>query len=162
MIGTRSSIKNDQPIIGTYHVNHEGSNDMYYKGANMLHTLRQLIEDDHKWRMILRGLNKNFYHQTVTTQQIEEYLNTHTKIDLTPFFNQYLRDTKIPTLEYKFDDTCLSYRYINIVDHFNIPIRLLVNQKHKWIYPNATWQTISLETDKISIDPNFYIHTKSL
>ena len=100
IIGTRNGIRNDKPIIGQYDVNNEGSSDMYYKGANMLHTLRQLIEDDSKWRTILRGLNKEFYHQTVTTKQIEEYLSKKTKIDLTAFFNQYLRDVRIPKLEY--------------------------------------------------------------
>ena len=63
VIGTRNLIQNDKPLIGNYNVNNEGSSDMYYKGSNMLHTLRQLIEDDEKWRQILRGLNSEFYHQ---------------------------------------------------------------------------------------------------
>jgi len=84
---------------------------MYNKGAYMIHTLRQLIEDDKKWRKILRGLNKTFYHQTVTTKQIEEYLSKETGIDLTEFFNQYLRDVRIPTLEYEIKDNKLNYRY---------------------------------------------------
>ena len=42
VIGTRKNIQNDRPLIGHYNVNNEGSGDMYYKGANMLHTLRQL------------------------------------------------------------------------------------------------------------------------
>src|SRR5690606_13360966 len=62
VIGIRKNIKNDKPIIGPYYVNKEGSGDMYYKGANMLHTLRLLIEYDEKWRQRLRGLNKTFYH----------------------------------------------------------------------------------------------------
>ncbi len=74
VIGTRKAIMNDRPVIGDYNVNHSGSSDMYYKGANMLHTIRTLLGDDEKWRSILRGLNKDFYHQTVTTKQIEDYL----------------------------------------------------------------------------------------
>ncbi|GAA3515827.1 M1 family metallopeptidase [Aquimarina addita] len=162
IIGTRKGIKNDRPIIGTYHVNHEGSGDMYYKGANMLHTLRQLIEDDEKWRIILRGLNKDFYHQTVTTKQIEDYISKHTNIDLTAFFNQYLRDTKIPTLEYEFNETGLKYRYVDIVKNFDMPIRLKVDGKDQWITPNATWQTTTLKAKEINIDPNFYIKVQSL
>ena len=100
VIGTRKLIQNDKPLIGPYNVNKEGSSEMYYKGANMLHTLRQLIENDEKWRQILRGLNSTFYHQTVTTEQIENYISQQSGIDLTEFFNQYLRTTKIPTLEY--------------------------------------------------------------
>ena len=92
---------------------------MYYKGANMLHTLRQLVEDDEKWRQMLRGLNMEFYHQTVTTKQVEEYMSEFLEKDLTEFFNQYLRTTKIPTLEYKIERKNLEYRYTNIIESFD-------------------------------------------
>src|SRR5205085_699680 len=102
VIGTRKNIKNDRPIVGVYDVNYSGSGDMYYKGANMLHTLRQVVNNDEKWRSILRGLNKEFYHQTVTSAQIENYLSQQTGRDLSTFFQQYLRDVRIPQLEYQF------------------------------------------------------------
>ena len=160
--GVRRLIQNDRPVIGTYNVNHEGSSDMYYKGSNMLHTLRQLIEDDEKWRNILRGLNKEFYHQTVTTKQIEDYLSKHSGIDLTEFFNQYLRTTMVPTLEYSFNDGKLKYRYINIVDKFDAPVRIFIDEKPIWIQPNTDWQTKDMKGDNMTIDPNFYINTKEL
>ena len=94
VIGTRKNIRNDRPIIGFYDVNHSGSGDMYYKGANMLHTIRQIVNNDEKWRSVLLGINKAFYHQTVHTKQIEDYLSNHIGLDLTAFFNQYLRSTK--------------------------------------------------------------------
>ncbi|MGY3793582.1 M1 family metallopeptidase [uncultured Aquimarina sp.] len=162
VIGTRKGIRNDKPIIGHYDVNNEGSSDMYYKGANMLHTLRQLIEDDDKWRSILRGLNKEFYHKTVTTKEIEDYISEQSKIDLTEFFNQYLRDTRIPTLEYRLDNKELKYRYIDIVKGFDMPVRLKIDGKEKWIQPNASWQTLQVKADKIDIDPNFYVKGKSI
>ncbi|WP_062058970.1 M1 family metallopeptidase [Aquimarina longa] len=162
VIGTRRNIQNDKPIIGTYNVNKEGSSDMYYKGANMLHTLRQLIEDDEKWRSILRGLNTDFYHQTVTTQQIEKYLSNKTKIDLTQFFDQYLRDTRIPTLEYIVAKGKLKYRYTNIVTKFDMPIRIFIDEIPQWIQPNAEWQTKEFKGNKIMIDPNFYINSKKI
>jgi len=162
IIGTRQSIKNDKNIIGPYNVNKEGSADMYYKGANMLHTLRQLIDDDEKWKSILRGLNKDFYHQTVTTFQIENYLSKKTGIDLSAFFNQYLRSTKIPNLEYKVENKKLSYRYTDIVNDFDMPIRLYIDKDATWIQPNATWQHLDIEEHQITIDPNFYINTTVL
>ncbi|MBQ4822727.1 M1 family metallopeptidase [Aquimarina sp. MMG016] len=162
VIGTRQGIQNDRPIIGIYDVNHEGSGDMYYKGANMLHTLRQLIEDDEKWRSILKGMNKDFYHQTVTTKQIEDYISKHSRIDLTEFFNQYLRDTRIPTLEYSFKNGKLKYRYTNIIEKFDAPVRILIDDKAEWIQPNAEWQTKKFKGDKITVDPNFYINIKAL
>ena len=162
MIGTRKSIINDKPIIGVYNVNSEGSGDMYYKGANMLHTLRQLIEDDEKWRQILRGMNKTFYHQTVNTEQIENYLSESTEIDLTAFFNQYLRDIRIPTLEYKFNDHTLKYRWINTVSDFDMPIQVTLDGKLQWLYPTNTWNTIPVNKDGLIIDPDFYVDSKTL
>ncbi len=161
VIGTRRNIQNDRAIIGTYNVNQEGSSDMYYKGANMLHTLRQLIEDDEKWRSILRGLNKDFYHQTVTTKQIEDYISKATNIDLTEFFNQYLRTTKIPVLEYTFKNGELNYRYTNIVEKFDMPVRIFVDENPYWIHPNAKWQTKSFKGNTIQVDDNFYVNVKS-
>jgi len=161
VIGTRKNIRNDKPIIGTYNVNKEGSSDMYYKGANMLHTLRQLIEDDEKWRHILRGLNKTFYHQTVTTQDIEDFLCQQTGIDLTAFFNQYLRDIRIPTLEYKIKNKILSYRWIDIVHDFDMPIQVIIDDKEQWIQPTNNWQTKAVSSNKTTIvaNRNFYINT---
>jgi aminopeptidase N len=162
VIGTRKGIRNDSPIIGSYNVNKEGSGDMYPKGGNILHTLRQLIEDDEKWRQILRGLNKTFYHQTVTTKQIEDYLSEQSGIDLTAFFNQYLRDTRIPTLEYSIENKELKYRWTNIVANFDMPIQVTIDDNKQWIYPNAEWKMIPIEGETIEVDPNFYVETKKL
>ncbi|WP_417867462.1 M1 family metallopeptidase [Xanthomarina gelatinilytica] len=162
VIGVRKNIKNDKPIIGPYNVNKEGSGDMYYKGANMLHTLRQLIEDDEKWRDILRGLNKTFYHQTVTTQQIENYISEQSGIDLTAFFNQYLRDTRIPTLEYSIDNNQLRYRWINIVEGFDMPIQVTLDNNKQWIYPTAEWKTMPIEDHTMEVDLDFYVEVKKV
>ncbi len=164
VIGTRKGIQNDRPIIGYYHVNTEGSADMYPKGGNMLHTLRQLVEDDEKWRQILRGLNRTFYHQTVTTQQIENYMSEKTGIDLTEFFNQYLRTTKIPTLEYTIKNKELKYRWTNIIDKFDMPIQVSIDGQEEWLFPKAEWKTKILDSKNVSfeIDPDFYVETKKL
>jgi aminopeptidase N len=163
VLGTRSKIRNDIPILGPYGVNKAGSGDMYYKGSNMLHTLRQLLEDDEKWRSILRGLNKEFYHQTVTTQQIEEYLSDKTGIDLTAFFNQYLRTTMIPLLEYKIDGDAITYRYTNVVDDFDMPIRIFIGEKEQWLFPSATWKTEALiNANALQFDKNIYIYTSRM
>lgn len=164
IIGTRKNISNDKPIIGIYDVNHEGSSDMYFKGSNMLHTLRQLIEDDKKWRNILRGLNTTFYHQTVTTKQVESYLSEQSEIDLSSFFNQYLRTTKIPTLEYTYNKKKLKYRWVNIVDDFDMPVQIKINDIEEWLYPKSEWKTLEKEA-KISsfeIDDDFYIDQKHI
>jgi aminopeptidase N len=160
VLGTRSRIRNNIPIIGPYGVNKEGSGDMYYKGANMLHTLRQLLEDDEKWRGVLRGLNKEFYHQTVTTQQIEGYLSRQTGIDLSAFFNQYLRTTMIPLLEYNVDGDNITYRYTNVVPDFDMPVRIFIEEKAHWLFPSTSWKTEELDNaDTLQFDKNIYIAT---
>ena len=165
VIGTRKNIQNDIPIIGRYNLNQRGSGDMYYKGANILHTLRQLVEDDGKWRKILRGMNKTFYHKTVTTQEIENYLSRETEKDLSAFFEQYLRTTMIPTLEYKIEGKALSYRYVDIVDGFDMPIKVKIYDKEEWIFPNSEWKGYieAVHSDlEVKVDRNFYIKTKKL
>lgn len=162
VIGTRKNIKNDKPLIGTYEVNNEGSGDMYYKGANLLHTLRQLVEDDEKWRQILRGLNSEFYHQTVTTKQIEAYLSEHTGIDLTAFFNQYLRTIKIPTLEYSIKKGKLKYRWIHTVENFDMPIQVEIDGKSEWLVPKMKWQSKKVPSEDFKIDRDFYVNAKKI
>ena len=159
--GTRNAIQNDIPIIGVYGVNQEGSGDMYYKGANMIHTLRTWLNDDVKFRGILRGLNKEFYHQTVTTAQIENYIAQNSGLDLTAFFNQYLRTIDIPTLEIKQENNQISYRYTTIVEGFKMPLRL--NNSEITIYPTKDWQVLNQSIIKkvsdVEVNPNYYIKT---
>lgn len=157
--GTRKGINNDIPIIGNYDVNSEGSGDMYPKGGNMLHTLRQIVNNDEKWRGILRGLNSTFYHQTVTTKQIEDYLSQQVGIDLSTVFNQYLRDTRIPTLEYFFKDNQVGYRWTNCVSGFNMPVKVTLNGKEELLQPETEWKSVPVNTEnsKLEIDKNFYV-----
>lgn len=163
VIGTREKILNDVPMIGIYGVNQEGSTDIYYKGANMIHTFRQLLEDDELFREILRGLNFNYSHQTVTTRQVESYISLKSRIDLTEFFNQYLRTTQIPVFEYKIQGNQITYRWTNIVEKFDMPVKIA--RSNEWLFPTAEWKTETLKPGlekDFGIDRNFYIYTKPL
>ncbi len=157
--GTRLNISNDRPIIGIYNMNYEGSGDMYAKGANMLHTLRQIIDNDQRWRLILRGLNEEFYHQTVNSEQIENYIIEKSELDLHSFFDQYLRDTRIPTLEYALIDGVMRYRWGNCVKGFNMKLRVYINGQMHWINPIQKWQNLRLgePIQTVEIDPDFYV-----
>jgi aminopeptidase N len=160
VIGTRRAILNNKPIIGTYNVNQEGSGDMYYKGGNMLHTLRTWLGDDQKWRNILRGLQKEFYHQTVTTAQVENYIAQHMGKNLTAFFNQYLRDTRIPTLEWSMKGKKLNFRYTKTVPGFEMPLKVSVDgSEYFWINPTYEWKEYELEKTgkELKGDLNFYV-----
>lgn len=160
VIAQRGGIMNNTPIIGPYGVNHEGSGDMYPKGANLLHTIRQVINDDEKFRQILRGLNKDFYHQTVTSKQVEDYISQKSGKDLAKIFDQYLRTTQIPTLQLKADGDKIKFQWTNCIAGFNMPVKLTNGQ---WINPTTNEQKIKLEGANFSdvdVDKNFYINVK--
>ena len=158
VIGTRFSIANKSPMIGPYGVNRRGS-DIYTKGANVLHTLRQIANDDEKWRMILRGLNKKFYHQTVESKQIEDYISLNIGFDLSTFFDQYLRDIRIPNFEYRIEDGVLTYRWVNVVEKFTMPLEIEVLEKKIILYPETTKKSIKIDSDKIKINRNYYVNS---
>ena len=158
--GLRRNIANDQPIIADYGVNKEGSGDMYFKGANLLHTIRQIMNDDEKFRQVLRGLNKDFYHQTITSKQLENYMSLKSGKELGKVFDQYLRTVKIPVLEYKQAGNSLQYRWTNTVPNFDMPVRL---EDGKWISPSGSWKTLQWNASTpFAVDKNFYITLKKL
>lgn len=160
MQGIQKTISNDIPIIGKYGVRNEGSGDMYPKGASMLHTIRQVINNDEKFRQILRGINKDFYHQTVTTKQIEDYISKKSGIDFSSVFNQYLRSVKVPTLEYSQNGEELKFRYTNTVKNLKLPVRI---DSEQTINPTEQWQTVKLKKgNPVQFNKNYYINYKKV
>jgi aminopeptidase N len=157
VIGTRKSVMNDKPIISTYNVNAGGSIDLYYKGANMLHTIRQLVDNDSLWRAMLRGLNSEFFHQTVTSAQIENYISKSLKMDLSTIFNQYLRTTRLPALEYKKTRSGYEYRYTNVDSDFSMRLKVAVDGEERWIQPTERWQEIKCKQTGFVLNDNFYV-----
>ncbi|HET7459116.1 MAG TPA: M1 family metallopeptidase [Gemmatimonadaceae bacterium] len=163
-IGTREKVENDRPVVGPYGVNAEGSEDMYYKGGNMLHTIRQIVNDDERWRGILRGLNATFRHQVVTGEQVQRYVSEQAGVDLSAVFAQYLTTTKIPTFEYHADSSTLSYRWADVVPGFAMPVRVTLaagDTTTTLLRPTETWQTLSLPAgatgETLRVDRNFYV-----
>ncbi len=163
LIGLRKNIENKEPIIPPYGVNAEGPADMYYKTANMIHTIRQVINNDTVFRNILRGLNKTFYHQTVTSKQIEDYISKKSRIDFSKVFEQYLTTTKIPTLEYSLKDGILSYRWTNVVAGFKMPVKIYNAKGNlQFIYPTEKMQQLKMNISELKVDENFYVFTKQV
>ena len=166
VIGTRQLVRNDRPILGHYGVNDEGSGDMYYKGGNMLHTIRQIVDNDDKWRGILRGLQSTFRHQTVTGRQVEQYISEHAGIDFDKVFAQYLETTQIPVLEYKLDGSTLSYRWANVVKGFDMPVRVALSKGgYTLLRPTEAWQTVASRLsrpEEFGVDENFYVDVKNV
>ncbi|WP_209328906.1 M1 family metallopeptidase [Lunatimonas salinarum] len=159
IIGARQVIRNDKPIIGIYDLNQRGSGDMYFKGANILHTLRQWVNDDEKWRHILRQMNREFYHSTTTSKEVENFLIRESGLPLGPFFDQYLRTADVPILEWKAENGKLAYRWTETVAGFYMPVRVVQGDTTHTLHVINEWQV----TDQVNphtpfeIDPNLYI-----
>jgi aminopeptidase N len=165
--GIRKDIQNDKPIIGYYGVNNEGSGDMYNKGGNMIHTIRKIIGDDKKFRTILRGLNSNFYHKTVNSQDIEQYISEAAGMDFSSIFNQYLRTTKIPTVEYYLTKKKLYYRWKDAIDNLYLPIEVNTDEKKSIkIIPSNEWKAIKIgkrsPSNRFSVNRNYYVLTQQI
>ena len=178
-------ISNDAPIIGRYGINNEGSGDMYPKGALLLHTIRNIIDDDKKFFSILYGIQNTFKYQCVTSADIENYITVESGINLKPVFDLYLRNKSIPTLEviiYRdFLDLKANYYFsfknykTNEEDkklersHFSMPVKVTSDKdKFDFIFPDTDGQqTINLKdmhpedfkiaTDLFYIDTHIYI-----
>lgn len=166
LVGSRRNVRNDRPIIARYGVNERGSGDMYYKAGNMLHTIRQVIGDDEKWRTILRGLNATFRHQTVTGRQVQQYVNRRSGIDFDRVFEQYLTTTRIPVLEYRVDGSTLRYRWADVVPGFDMPVKVTLSDAgYELIRPTTEWQTVPLrlvDPRTFRVDENFYVHPRNV
>ena len=162
VIGTRRGISNRKPIIGQYDINREGSRDMYSKGANLLHTIRQLANDDELWRQTLRGLNKEFYHSTVTTGEIEKYISKSIGMDLSKVFDQYLRDYNVPVFEYEITNGILMYRWNNVIDGFDMPLEVIIDGENTLLYPTLEFKRIPIKNLYINVDDDYYIFKKDL
>jgi aminopeptidase N len=166
LIGLRAGIRNAQPIIGPHGVTAWGTNDKYFKGASLLHTIRQVIDDDAKWRDVLRGLNHTFWHQTVTSRQIEDYISRASGIDLGPVFAQYLTTTQVPAFEYKVESGTLSYRWADVVPGFAMPVRVQVpGLGTRLLRPAEAWQTLAAsdpEAAQLEVDENCYVRARNV
>ena len=163
--GLRRSIRNDQPIVGPYNVNKEGSGDMYYKGAVILNMIRTIINDDGKWRSILRGLNKTFYHKTVTYDDITGYITKESGKDLLPVFDQYLRTTQIPVIEFSTIQGQLNAKWNANATGFAMPLRVRIKGgEWQFIQPGKDFSPVNIDgatKDNIEVDTfNYYIGVK--
>jgi aminopeptidase N len=131
---------------------------MYYKGGNLLNMIRQILQDDDKWRLILRGLNKEFYHQTVTTEQVESYISTQAGLNLGKVFDQYLRDTRIPIFEYYQQGGEIQYRWTNAVKDFDMPVDVMLNGKAIRLQAKTAWQKLEVSGPQaLVVDPDYYV-----
>lgn len=160
--GLRGNVDNDRPIIGIYGLNHEGSGDMYPKGALLLNTLRHVINDDDKWWKLILDYSNTYKHKIIDTETVIAFFNKESGMNLTPIFKQYLYKTTIPKLELKVNKGKLHARWTNVEKDFEMPVDITLNEKTIRIYPKNDWSSTKLKVKKIGqvqvLDNKFYIN----
>ncbi len=160
LVGMRRNIVNDRPVIGPYGVNEEGSNDMYYKGAAVVHMVRAMMADDDAFWSMLRDMNREYRHAIVTSAMIEDLLDQRVEYDLRPFFDQYLRTTRVPRLEWRMEKRRLSYRWAGTLSTFSMPVDVLIDGVPIRLEPATEWKTLERRVRKrtdLLVDPRYYI-----
>jgi aminopeptidase N len=164
LTGLWLTIANDIPVIGAYGVNREGSGDMYVKAANMIHYIRLWMNDDKKFRAMLLYLTNRYAHSNLSSTIIEKELIRKSGKKLTPLYNQYLRTNKVPVLDYQFAGKTFSYKWNNVINGYDVPVKVNFGMGEKWIYPNQKWKKMKLkngESDQqFKIVEGFYVERK--
>ena len=161
LIAKMRNIENKNPVIPRYNVNETGGADDFSKGRTLVHMIRQIMNDDKKFRRLLLHINEHFYHKITTSKEVEKFICNRTVIDLSKMFEQYLHTTQIPILEYHIASNHIQYRYTNCIPRFTMPLKVSVGNKSLWLNPSTQWQELPLNgasgEDTLKIDPNFYV-----
>ncbi|GAA4319398.1 M1 family metallopeptidase [Pontixanthobacter gangjinensis] len=163
--GIRQNIGNSRKIIGDYGVNAEGSGDMYYKGANLLNMIRSIYDNDQLWWKTLKDYTNTYKHQTITTQDTENFFNEATEVDLEPVFDQYLRHAALPVLQLRQADDQILYRWKADVVGFEMPVDVIIDEEEIRLNATSEWKSYETgeELDELKVnDLEFYIETEIL
>lgn len=158
--GYRAKVRNQTPIITERGVNAEPPQDMYFKGALFINTLRSIVDDDQRWWKLIHDFYQHFKYQNIMTEDVVAYFNQQTHRNLTPIFDQYLRHKAIPTLELKFTEAsgAVAYRWQVDEPKFAMPVR--VGSKDHWqiIQPTTDWQTMktAIKKDDFAVATDLY------
>jgi len=161
--GYKSKVSNKTPIIGPPGVNHWPTQDIYFKGALFLNTLRHVVNDDQTWWAMLKALHQRFKYQSIYTTDVLNFFNEFLDQDLKPLFDQYLYHTQLPVLELKYEQNKVKYRWKTAVEHLSMPVKIQENDTSFFIHPQAEWQSTSLNSEhdkwKVATDL-FYIEVE--
>jgi len=153
--GLQPKIRNRQPIIPERGTNAEPTEDQYFKGALMLNTLRSVLDDDAKWFADIHDFYQHFKYQNIMTEDVVAWWNQRTGMNLTPFFNEYLRHAALPMLELKFDRAkgTVAYRWSADEAGFAMPIKIGEREHLMLVTPVTTeWKTMPWTADPDTLE----------
>ncbi len=161
VIGLRKKIENKKPVIGPYGVNQEGPGDMYPKGANLMHMIRYIIGDS-TFKAMMLEMNKRFFHKVTSSAEVEKFISEFSGTDLGKVFDQYLRTTQVPELEWTMSDGDLFMRWSNCVEGFSMPANIMVNGEERILQVSRNWSfpVSGLRTAQVSVDRNWYVNVR--
>jgi aminopeptidase N len=156
----KTKVRNQQPIITEHGVNRTPPQDMYFKGALFLNTLRSVLNEDKRWFQLIHDVYQHFKYQNVMTEDMVTYFNQKTGMNLTPIFDEYLRHAALPSLELKFDESAgsVSYRWKADEAAFAMPVQVGTKDHWQTIYPTAEWKSMPtpLKKDEFQVATDLY------
>jgi aminopeptidase N len=158
--GYKSKVQNRQPIIAERGLARTPPQDQYFKSALFLNTLRSVLNDDKRWWAVLHDLYQHFKYKTIMTEDMVQFFNRKTGMNLTPIFDEYLRHADLPTLELKFDDAqgTVTYRWKADEAAFAMPIRAGSKEHWQIIQPTTEWKTMKspLKKEEFAVATDLY------
>ena len=142
--GYKAKVQNREPIITQRAIHRTPPQDMYFKGALFLHTLRNVVNDDERWWRVLRQFFQTFKYQNILTEDVVAFFNRALGRELTPMFDQYLRRAELPTLEVAFNEkeSTIAYRWRASEREFAMPIRAGTRGAWVTLQPTTDWQVV--------------------
>ena len=148
--GYKAKVRNREPIVTQRGIHRTPSQDMYFKGALFLNTLRSVVGDDARWFTLLRDVFQRFKYQNILTEDLVSFVNAQLKMNLTPVFDQYLRRAELPTLEVAFDEAegTMAYRWKAEERGFDMPIRAGRKGSLEVLHPTTDWKLLKTDIKK--------------
>lgn len=154
----RKMIENKSPLLGLREVNYPSLDniDIYYKGAWMLHTIRNMVANDSVWFGTLKAIQNTFSMKTINTSLLLEFMESKLNTPIAGVMNYYLKTSSIPVFEYEIlpmDGEAYNLRYHWVVEDwatFEMPVKLFLNQKIKFLKVSTAWQTMQLNSVEAS------------
>ena len=140
----KSKIGNKEPVVTQRGIHRTPTQDMYFKGALFLHTLRGIVDDDTRWWQLVRDTYATLKYRNIMTEDVVRFFNQQLAQDLTPVFNQYLRRAELPRLELTFDTTAgtVAYRWNAAEPGFAMPIKVGTPAHWRVVRPTTDWQVM--------------------
>jgi aminopeptidase N len=157
--GYKSKVRNREPIVTPRGIERTPPQDMYFKGALFIHTLRSLVGDDARWWTLLRDMYQRFKYRNIETEDLVAFFNEKTGKVLTPIFDQYLRHAALPALDLAFlEGGQVAYRWRASEKAFAMPIKVGRTGQWQLITPTTEWQTLKtpLSRDDFDVAADLY------